>query len=39
MIQVSFMYPNQDDARFDMAYYTEIHIPLIRKLTGDACRR
>ncbi|MDE2462297.1 MAG: EthD family reductase [Alphaproteobacteria bacterium] len=39
MIQVSVMYPNQDDARFDMAYYTEIHIPLVRKLTGDACRR
>ncbi len=38
MIQVSVMYPNQDDARFDMTYYTEIHMPLVRKLTGRACR-
>lgn len=39
MIQVSVMYPNQDDARFDMTYYTEIHIPLVHKLAGEACRR
>ena len=29
MIQVSVLYPNQDDARFDMTYYTEIHMPLV----------
>ena len=39
MIQVSVLYPNRDDARFDMSYYTEIHMPLVQKLTGPACRR
>lgn len=39
MIQVSVLYPNQDEARFDMTYYTEIHIPLVKRLTGQACRR
>lgn len=38
MIQVSVMYPYQDDARFDMDYYTGVHMPLVRKLTGQACR-
>ena len=39
MIQVSVLYPNGQDARFDMTYYTEIHMPLVRRLTGAACRR
>ena len=39
MIQISVMYPDQADARFDMTYYTEIHLPLVQRLTGAACRK
>lgn len=39
MIQISVMYPDQPDARFDMTYYTEIHLPLVQRLTGPACRK
>ncbi len=37
MIQVSVLYPNRDGAEFDMDYYTEIHMPLVQRLTD--CRR
>ncbi len=39
MIQVSVLYPNQSDAKFDMSYYTERHMPMVQRLVGDACRR
>lgn len=38
MIQVSVLYQQTDGAEFDMTYYAEIHMPLVRRLTGDACR-
>ena len=35
MIKVSFLYPNQPDQKFDLAYYTETYIPLVhRRLDG-----
>lgn len=38
MIQISVLYPQADGAKFDMTYYTDVHMPLVRRLTGDACR-
>ncbi len=31
MIRVSVMYPNSPGARFDMAYYTSKHMPMVQK--------
>jgi uncharacterized protein (TIGR02118 family) len=36
MIKVSVMYPNQQGAHFDMAYYCTKHIPMLRQLLGPA---
>jgi uncharacterized protein (TIGR02118 family) len=36
MIKVSVMYPNQQGAHFDMAYYCTKHIPMVRQLLGPA---
>ena len=38
MIKVSVMYPNTPDARFDHAYYRDVHMPLLKKRMGDACK-
>jgi uncharacterized protein (TIGR02118 family) len=32
MIKVSVLYPNSADARFDMAYYTSRHMPMVQRL-------
>ena len=37
MIKVSVMYPNTPGARFDHAYYRDKHMPLVKRLMGDAC--
>jgi len=34
MIKVSVMYPNTSDARFDMSYYLDCHMPMVRDLMG-----
>lgn len=39
MIKLSVFYPNSENATFDMAYYCEKHIPLLRQLLGHACTR
>jgi uncharacterized protein (TIGR02118 family) len=31
MIKVSVLYPNSPGARFDMAYYTTKHMPMVQK--------
>jgi uncharacterized protein (TIGR02118 family) len=31
MIKVSVLYPNSAGARFDMAYYTSSHMPMVQK--------
>lgn len=38
MIKVSVFYPNAGDARFDMRYYCERHIPMVRAKLGTACK-
>ena len=34
MIKVSVLYPNTSGVRFDMAYYLEHHMPMVRDLMG-----
>lgn len=38
MTKVSVMYPNTPGARFDHAYYRDKHMPLAKRLMGEACR-
>jgi len=38
MIKVSVMYPNTPGARFDHTYYRDTHMPLVKKLMGNACK-
>jgi uncharacterized protein (TIGR02118 family) len=34
MIKVSVMYPNAEGKNFDMEYYLEKHIPMVKELLG-----
>ena len=38
MIKVSVFYPNSEGTTFDMDYYCGKHIPMLRKLLGEACK-
>ncbi len=38
MIKISVLYPNADDRTFDMAYYSEKHMPMVQDLCGGACK-
>jgi uncharacterized protein (TIGR02118 family) len=38
MIKVSVFYPNNDGARFDIDYYRDRHIPMVRAKLGTACK-
>lgn len=38
MIKVSVLYPWSIDGKFDMAYYIDKHIPLVRQKLGAACK-
>jgi len=38
MIKVSVLYPNNEGSNFDMQYYLEKHIPMVRKKLGAACK-
>jgi uncharacterized protein (TIGR02118 family) len=38
MIKVSVLYPNASDARFDMPYYLDRHMPMVRDLMGGALK-
>ena len=38
MIKVSVLYPNRTGTKFDMAYYLDHHIPMVRRLVGSALR-
>jgi uncharacterized protein (TIGR02118 family) len=34
MIKVSVFYPNSANAKFDMAYYTSKHMPMVKRLVA-----
>lgn len=38
MIKVSVFYPNEEGRKFDMKYYCENHIPMVRQRLGAACK-
>ena len=38
MIMVSVLYPNEEGVQFDMQYYCDRHIPLVREKLGAACK-
>ena len=38
MIKVSVLYPNDEGSRFDMRYYCDRHIPMVRSKLGAACK-
>lgn len=38
MIKVSVLYPYSQGARFDMTYYCEKHMPMVRSKLGAACK-
>ena len=38
MIKVSVMYPHKPGARFDHAYYRDVHMPLVKARMGDTCK-
>jgi uncharacterized protein (TIGR02118 family) len=37
MIKVSVFYPNEEGKTFDMTYYCDKHLPMVRRLLGSAC--
>ena len=37
MIRVSVLYPNCAGSTFDMEYYREVHIPMVKAKLGSAC--
>ena len=38
MIQVSVLYPNGEGSKFDISYYCEKHIPMVKQLLGKALK-
>jgi len=38
MIKVSVLYPNGEETIFDLAYYLNHHIPMLRRLMGSALK-
>ncbi len=38
MIKVSVLYPNSDSARFDIDYYCDKHMPMVKKRVGGALK-
>src|SRR5262249_33547663 len=38
MVRVSVLYPNRADTKFDMTYYLNHHIPMVRRLLGSALK-
>ncbi|WLI89668.1 EthD family reductase [Massilia sp. R2A-15] len=37
MIKVTAMYPHTPDARFDLSYYVDKHMPMVKDRFGAAC--
>ena len=38
MIHLNILYPNTPGSRFDMDYYLGTHMPMSKRLFGDACK-
>ena len=38
MIRVTVLYPNRADTRFDIKYYLDHHIPMVRRFLGSALK-
>jgi uncharacterized protein (TIGR02118 family) len=38
MIKVSVLYPNEEGKSFDMGYYCDKHIPMVKEKLGSACK-
>ena len=38
MIKVSVLYPNEESDAFDLRYYCDKHVPMVRQLLGPSCR-
>ncbi len=39
MVKVTVLYPNRAGVNFDMKYYLDHHIPMVRRLLGSALKR
>jgi uncharacterized protein (TIGR02118 family) len=39
MIRVNVLYQNAEGKKFDMAYYCNKHIPMVKQKLGAACKR
>jgi uncharacterized protein (TIGR02118 family) len=39
VIKVSVLYPNTTGCKFDMSYYVDKHMPMVRNKLGPACKR
>lgn len=39
MIKVSVFYPKSDNSQFDIDYYRDTHMALVRERLGNACKR
>lgn len=39
MIKVSVLYENTEGKKFDMVYYCNRHIPMVKQKLGTACKR
>lgn len=38
MIRISIFYPHTPGAKFDMKYYTEKHLPMVKQRLSPACK-
>lgn len=38
MVKVAILYPNGDDATFDMEYYASKHMPMVARLFGESLK-
>jgi uncharacterized protein (TIGR02118 family) len=38
MIKVSVLYPNNEGSKFDMGYYCNTHIPMVKEKLGQTCK-
>jgi uncharacterized protein (TIGR02118 family) len=38
MVKVTVFYQNEEGKKFDMEYYCNSHMPMVREKVGDACK-